>query len=254
MKKKRNRIYTLLLLCLSILLGLGISEVIVRIVKPQQLILIRPDVYCSDSLTGWKHCPNVETIINSGEGPVRFHTDHNGYRINPRHLPVSPEIRILFMGDSFVEAYQVNDEETTPEVMASLLEKKYNISVYSCNTGVGDWNPNQYLIQASEELAKRKYDLGIVFLYMGNDIVSKKTTVFPPRRSRIHHFKIPRRLTKEEIKESILYPINDFLRSRSHLFILSKKALASHLMRIGLSGYVIKPVFFKKYYFLILIN
>lgn len=229
----------------SIIIALVISEGIVRLFYPQQLVFIRPDVYCVDSSIGWRHSPNVVTTINTGEGEKSYHSDDKGFRISPLHNNKKSDVRILFIGDSFTEGLQVNDNETTPEIIASLIETKYGKKVYACNAGVGDWDPNQYLIQAKQELQRNSYDIGLIFIYLGNDIVSEVKTYFPARKSAYHHFRIPASITKKEMINSILYPISDFLKSHSQCFMLFKNTYSTFLMRAGLTGFSIPPVFFK---------
>jgi len=246
MNIKYQKTINFFLIPISVASGLLILELLIRLFYPQQLILIRPDVWCPDDHTGWKHCPDVSTTINSGEGTVRFTTDSNGFRIDPDHVRQSSRTRILAIGDSFLEAIQVNDNETVTERVKTKLFKQHGVDVSVINAGVGGWDPNQYFIQTKILLAKSRFDLGIVFIYIGNDIVTEKILDYPPRtNSMVHHLRIPGSLSLQEIKDSFLYPVNDYLEQYSHLFVLFKNRFAQILMRIGLTGYSIKPIFYK---------
>lgn len=238
----------LLLTLISITLTLFFSEIAIRIIAPQQLILIRPDVWCPHPSLGWKLCPNVDTTLNSGEGTIHIQTDSEGHRIDKKHLPEYPDLKVLAIGDSFVEAIQVNDSETTPERIAQILEQNRKQSVSVTNAGTGQWNPNHYLIAARKELESTNYNIGLVFIYLGNDVVSEVKEHFEPREP-THHRQVVMNQTKpwQESLNHFLYPINDFLRTRSHLYILFKKAFSTILMRFGLSGNTISPVFLKNY-------
>src|SRR5688572_15905147 len=104
----------------SVLMGLLLGEVMVRMAAPQQLIVPQPELYKADDVFGWRRRANVKTVMNTGEGLVRFRTDANGYRIpweeksgdSPRSGRM---VRILTLGDSFLEATAVEAESTIPE-------------------------------------------------------------------------------------------------------------------------------------------
>jgi lysophospholipase L1-like esterase len=235
----------MLLLC-STLIGVVLSEGVLRIFAPQPLTLIRPDVWCPDDRLGWKHCPNVNAVIDSGEGEVVFQTDISGYRIDSSRVESQPEVRILAIGDSYVEAIQVKEHETVTARIAKALGQKYQRRVSVVNAGVSGWDPNQYLIQVKLELSQKKYDLGLVFLYLANDIVSEVRTEYEARKDyRRHRLRFPDALNREEFEASILYPINVFFERHSHLFVCLKRRFPAVLAMLGLTGYRISPLFQK---------
>src|ERR1043166_7782409 len=65
---------SLVALC-GLALALGLSELLVRLVAPQELIIKRPDVWRPADTLGWFHWPNVTTTIITGDRTVRFITD-----------------------------------------------------------------------------------------------------------------------------------------------------------------------------------
>ena len=79
--KLKTWVVQLFLILLSVLITLLILEGLVRSFKPQQLILIRPDIWIPVEGVGWKMAPNVDTLINTGERDVWLITDQNGYRV-----------------------------------------------------------------------------------------------------------------------------------------------------------------------------
>jgi hypothetical protein len=228
------------LLMSSVLVSVFFCEILVRLFFPQQLIILRSDIWRPDSPFGHRHQENANTVINTGEGAVHFITDGNGYRVN-RNIPennTKPDISILAIGDSFIEAIQVENDFAIPEVTRKYLERKSSKTVQVDNTGVGGWDPNHYLLEAKRALAQKRYTLGIVFLYVGNDITTKKTTSFHPRTpAQRHKLHIPNSLKWNEIIQAILYPINDSLETKSHLFILVKRSGRVPLARLGLTAW-----------------
>ena len=225
-----------ILLITSIFITILITEFFIRLLLPQQLILLRPDIWQSDDFLGWKHKPSLKTTVNTGEKMVNILTDENGYRVGVKKI-ISPKYTILALGDSFIAAFQVEYEESVAGQLESVLFENLGQSVEVVNTAVDEWDPNQYLMQARYELSKRKYDLVLVFLYMGNDIVSERYYKRQPREKSLkHEFRLPKKIEKTELINAVLYPINDYLEVRSHLFILFKKRLQPLLMKLGLTA------------------
>lgn len=225
------------------------GELFVRIVVPQQLILhddIR--IHCPDSVTEWRHLPNNDVMVNLGERTVRMVTDENGYRINTDADCDTTDagFSILTLGDSFLEGLQVESEQTMPQVIVRLLKDQYDIDAQVDNSGVGGWDPSHYYLEAKQALERREYDLGIVFIYTDNDFVDVIDTVkiVPDSLSTsIHRFRMPESLTWSEFILSTLYPVNDYLERRSHLFILFKTRGEFLLSKVGLTAYYFPDVF-----------
>ncbi len=224
------------------------SEVAVRWIAPQQLILLRDDVWMPVAGLGHRHCENANTRINTGEGEVRFITDQSGFRISSDMADKvhgnSNEVEIagITLGDSFVEAIQVENEQTMTKQLQRNLSEQLNTSVRIDNAGVGNWNPNHYLLEAKRALAEKRYDFGLVFIYLGNDILREEKQYYPPRRSvKRHSFGWPLGFSRQAVIDSWLYPVNDLLETRSHLFMLIKKAMALPLAKCGLTALSFPP-------------
>jgi hypothetical protein len=239
-KKLKALTLRITLIPISILVTLFVLEIAVRLFMPQQLVARQPHMYKPDyNGFGWKHHANVNTVVNTGERTVQFRTDENGFRIGVSSQTSSnPDYKILALGDSFLEALQVEYEQTMTAHIENSLSAQIGIDVVVINTGVGAWGPNQYLMQAEEELANRDYDLVLVFLFSPNDIEKKSIKSYPPRMpAKKHVLRIPKNMGKAEIIDSWLYPVNDFLEERSHLYIFLKKSLSVTLAKLGLTAY-----------------
>src|SRR5262245_52234512 len=78
----RSILLNSVLFCSSMVLAFLLGEVLVRIVAPQQLVSIRPDMYEAADTIGWLARPDVHTTVNTGEGTVDFNTDHEGFRVS----------------------------------------------------------------------------------------------------------------------------------------------------------------------------
>lgn len=220
----------------SSLLVLGAGEVLVRLVAPQQLVLRRPDVWQAMDGLGWVHRPGVDAAINTGERTVRFITDERGFRVGST-APVGARWRILLLGDSFMEAMQVEYEQSTAGLLEEGLRRRLGAPVAVRNAAVGGWDPPQYLLQARAVLPRERVDLVLVALYLGNDVVPARIEHIPPRPpAEVHPLRVPRSLAAKELVDAIAYPVNDFLEVRSHLFTFLKRRGEMLLMRLGLTA------------------
>lgn len=238
-----------MLLMLGALTALVLGEVALRVLMPQQLIFLSDRIWMPDSLLGWKHVPNAEEQVNLGERPVWFVTDGRGHRQN-RHggLTSIPDHSVLFLGDSFLEALQVENEDTFPEIIKREFRERFGAELSVLNTGVGGWAPNQYYLAARVELSRRLFDLAVVCLYVGNDFLSRFDTLLPPRTPvERHSLRLPDSWSFSGLKMALFYPINDFLETGSHLFIFFKNRSQTLLSRVGLTAENFPPIFQKAY-------
>ncbi len=227
------------LLLSSLLVTLLVLEAVVRIFMPQQLIVRQPHMYKPDSDGfGWRHQVNVNTVVNTGEGEVHFLTNEKGFRVGTPNQPLrSPDYKVLVLGDSFLEALQVEYEDTMTASIERELTAQWGMDVEVVNTGVSGWDPNQYLMQAKEELSGGEYDLVLVFLYSPNDIIEEYVESYPPRNPSKRSLRWPDGLGKKELIDSFFYPVNDLLEEMSHLYVFTKHGTEVILAKVGLSRY-----------------
>jgi len=225
-----------LMLSISFILGLVLAEVATRVVAPQQLFLIRPDVFQPVDSLGWKHHPDLSTTINTGEGTVTLYTDHRGFRVG-RDGAVDSNRTVLVLGDSFMAALQVEYEESLPGLMQAELRELVTGPVAVRNTGVGGWDPPHYLIKARQEFSREVPELVVVAVYLGNDVVERGMDQFEPRvpfpRPRLS---LPVGFSPRAWVEAIGAPADFRLRQVSHLYVLLRSHLLELRMRLGLSS------------------
>jgi len=114
----------------SVLITFALAEAIVRHFAPQHLVLVNnKEIWRADSTLGWRNVENTNTVVNTGDKTVTFVTDPNGFRINRHgkektHDPRS-DFNIITIGDSFIQALQVENEETIPQVLRRELDATY---------------------------------------------------------------------------------------------------------------------------------
>ena len=246
--KKHNRIrnvsLTVALLLTALVVAVVITEGAVRLVAPQQLVLRRPDVWQPVDSLGWAHRSEVQTTIHTGERVVEFVTDNEGYRVG-KSGRLEAATRILILGDSYMEAIAVQHEQSVPGLLEANLQAPLGRRVAVRNAGVSGWDPSQYLIQARKSLRGEDFDLALVALFVGNDVVAEKVDHLPPRgyKASHHPLRIPRALTFSEIHAAVLLPIRTYLEPRSHLFQFLRSKTFVIRNKLGLTTYDFPEVF-----------
>jgi hypothetical protein len=220
----------------SVLISALVLEGVTRAVMPQQLIVIRPDIWVGVDTLGWRHRDHVDTRMNTGEREVSFMTDEEGFRVGPRGRVVRSD-SVLVIGDSFMAAMQVEFEQSLPGLIEDSLRGPESQEVAVRNSGVDSWDPWHYSIFARRRLAENVYGAVLVCVYTGNDVVARTRDYFPPREPvERSHFAIPLSLSPQDWIDGVAAPVNDFLEVRSHLFTLLKTRSESLRIRLGLSG------------------
>lgn len=223
------------LVALSLVVALLLAEGLVRQLAPQQLILIRPDLWQAADTFGWLHRPHVQTLINTGERTVHVYTDQDGFRVSAEGRREG-EKRVLILGDSFMEALQVEYEQSLAGLLEQRLSERLGEKVAVRNAAVGGWGPNQYRLRARSLLARDTFDLVVVSLFVEDDIANRQVDRLPPRTPvERKHYRIPRSLRPGELIDATLAPFNDMFEVRSHLFVLLKNRMETLRMRTGLT-------------------
>jgi hypothetical protein len=233
----------------SVIVAFLICETFVRMIEPQQLVVSPSQLYRPDPVFGWRLKEDLDTVVNTGGGNVYFRTDGRGYRITGKATAQAVAdrggvTRILTIGDSFLEAASLEFEEALPERLRFGLSDHLQQAVSVSSDSAAGWDLNQYYFAARAALNREAYDVGIVFLYVGNDINSGRVDHYEPEQVVSYHtLRVPQSFSKKEVIDALLYPVNDFLEARSHLFVMSKRRLEMPLAKLGLTPMYFPAVF-----------
>jgi hypothetical protein len=228
----RTIIFNVVLIGISLIFAGILGEIAVRIAAPQQLIIARPDLWQSADTVGWLRRPNIDGSVNTGEGAIRLIADADGFRVGKRGRVDG--LPILFLGDSFIEALQVEYEQTVTHLLESELPARIGQPVAVRNAGVGGYGPSHYYLRARSLLPRDKYRVVVTAIFAGNDAQPRRFDYFPPRNAEQRRFRLPRRFDKAEYVDAVLGPTNDFLEERSHLYVMTRKRLDNVRMKVGL--------------------
>lgn len=242
---RARRIVRTVLGTVGLVLGVIVCELVVRVAAPQQLILFRPDLWQPADTVGWVHRPDIDITVNTGERPVSVFTDGEGFRVGPDG-PVEEGREVLLLGDSYMEALQVEYEQSTSGLLESKLPEMVGGPVAVRNAAVGGWDVDQHLLRARTLMAQRDYEVVVTALYVGNDIISSKREYLSPREpDHRYRLRFPRAFTFREFTDAFLRPANDFMEVRSHLFLFFKNRLQTVRMKMGLAVLTFPAPFLK---------
>lgn len=139
-----------------------------------------------DPLLGWHHEPNsTDTFIGPRPWPIEFETpiEINSMGLRGPEVPekAPEELRLLFLGDSMVAAFEVPYEQTFPVLAAAELERRFGRPVRAINGGVRGYGTDQSLLFYRERGRLLEPDVVVLF-HSRNDLVNN-TTIHRMRRA-----------------------------------------------------------------------
>ncbi len=155
---------------------LVLSEIAVRLIgyEPIYRVYSKPSIFWRhDPLLGWSHEPgSEETYVGPKPWPIEFSTsveiNSDGLR-GPEVAPRPPEgLRILFLGDSMLAAFEVEYEETFTAKIEKELARSLGVPVQVLNAGVRGYGTDQSYLYFRERGYKWEPD-AVVLVYSGND-------------------------------------------------------------------------------------
>ena len=159
---------------LGLLLPLLILEIALRLFGP-----FLPGNYDTGALVrrhptlGHFHTPNHRAWVKTSQFTVQLDFNQMGLR-DPRQSYAKPRgtFRALALGDSYVEASQVQAQETSAARLESLLGQAASTPVEVINAGVFGYGTAQELILLDEEGVKYQPDLVLLFFCHCNDLAN----------------------------------------------------------------------------------
>ncbi len=171
----------LLVLSISIFVGLLIGEGIVRLVFKKKMVLFPR--YQTDATYGdfkiRRIRPNMSFSHTSYDGTFHFKTNNKGFRSDTdiNYEKGEGEIRVLSLGDSHTQGYEVNQNETFSYVAEDILDKK-GIKSTVINTGVSGFSTAEELVLMENEGYKYKPDYVVLGFYANDFEDNLRTNLF----------------------------------------------------------------------------
>ena len=211
MPKYITWIVNLLLLGISCLFSVLFIEFSVRIFMPHDDIAewyqphpkyhhtLKPDFY-------------QQFHYQSHDAVMTVQTDAAGFRELDAKETNGDEIKVLFLGDSFVFGYGL-EIHTRIDSFLRVLAKEHGISLTTVNWGVPGWGTSQETLYAADHLKDELPDI-LVLLFCNNDPANDRGYELPA---------LPN-------TKSPLFPVKTWLRRYSHLYrwLLELRAMKQH--------------------------
>ncbi len=161
------------LMGLSILIALGLVEFAARQFLNPPYSKDNGNLWQCERTLGWRGKRNTVTTINT-EGYVHEVVRNSAGMHDGEHSRQKDKdvFRILVLGDSFVEARQVAEQESSHAVIESFLNAASgsNIRYEVISAGASAWGPAQELMYFRTEGQFYAPDLVLVFWYPANDL------------------------------------------------------------------------------------
>jgi hypothetical protein len=221
-----SRLGTLLLLGVSSLLALALAEGLLRRLAPQPL----------DAAYVWpdgtlRHVPSFRFVYSRQEFSNLVSYNSLGLR-GPDVATAPPRgtLRLVFLGDSFVEGKQVGDEEVITARLARAAASRGR-PVEVVNAGVGGYGTGDELLLWERALEALRPDVVLVGFFANDVRNNVDRPFFDVRDGRVVQVEEPPRP-----RVRWLYECQKFLVSRSHLAYLVKGALAGGDQQQALRG------------------
>jgi len=175
----RTVLKKLLLLVLGLAIGLVAVEICLRV-----LGVSYPLPYAPDSMCGTRLQPGFRGWWRK-EGNAWIEINRHGFRHGDRR-PSKPEgtLRIAVLGDSFIEAFQVSDDQTFCAVLereliaCTPLEQR---SVEVLNFGVSGYGTAQELLMLRHHVWQYEPDIVVLAFFAGNDLRNNLSELEPYR-------------------------------------------------------------------------
>lgn len=126
-----------------------------------------------DELLGFRGRPNLSIPwTREVEGPPRVVTTNSrGFHDRERtQQPAGGSRRILFLGDSFLEAYQVDIEANFSQRLARDLSRRGAGEFEAVNWGVHGYGLGSHFLAVRERVADWNPDCVVMALFLGNDL------------------------------------------------------------------------------------
>ena len=166
----RRALARALLLLGSVLFSVGIVECGLRLHHTGSLRGLSGEhsLRMPHETRGWALEPDASSFQRTRDYGVLVRTNALGMRDRPHDpLPAPGTFRIVVLGDSFMEAYQVPLEQSLPYLLQERLASR---GVEVLNLGVGGYGTAQALLALQEDGIRYRPGLVVLAFYAGNDV------------------------------------------------------------------------------------
>ncbi|MBC8874591.1 MAG: SGNH/GDSL hydrolase family protein [Planctomycetes bacterium] len=168
MTRLKSATKKLALLLASLALGLIVAEVCLRILGVSYPLPYAPDEFCGTRLR-----PGFEGWWKK-EGSAFVRINRYGFRHGDRPPAKAPDtLRVAVLGDSYIEAFQVSDDETFCAALERELSGCSAVGgrpVEVLNFGVSGYGTAQELLMLKHHVRAYAPDIVVLVFFAGNDV------------------------------------------------------------------------------------
>ncbi len=217
--KVKKIIFQLLPNLALVFLFLFFLEILVRFLLPQ--LGMSKDIRLPDPVLHHSFTPGSETMMNSQEFKVYYKINKFGLRdkeIEPKKTGV---FRILVLGDSVVEGWGVDLEDSWVKQLEKNLNENFGEGKFEViNGGVASYSPLLYYLFLKEKGLKLQPDLVIMMMDMGDPSDDYAYTKLASFTSSGEPRACPGGYYREKGAKKFFSRSSLFLRRHSHLYLL----------------------------------
>ncbi len=160
---------------LGLLMGLAVAELTARLLGPPfgpSSTRAAKEVEC-DRLLGWRGISSASTVIDMEGYRHKVALNSRGMHDTEHRIEKKEGVfRIMMLGDSFVEAFQVAEHQTSHQVLEDILNSSAppDIKFEVISAGVGGWGSGQELMYFLSEGRLYAPDLVLGLWFSSNDL------------------------------------------------------------------------------------
>lgn len=167
----KNLIFGTIVVVISLTLAFLLGEMIIRILYGENMNMF-PRYHTAAEYGPFqvrKIRPDSEFIHTSKDGVFWFKTNHQGFRNdkNTEYAKPAGVFRVLTLGDSHTQGYEVNQHETYAYVCEQVLQKK-GLNAEVINAGVSGFSTAEALVFLENEGLKYQPD-AVILGFFAND-------------------------------------------------------------------------------------
>ena len=154
------------------LLSVAVVLILAEVLLPLVVTLEQPTLRY-DALLGFGGRPHLDIAwTREMEGAERrVRTNRLGFHDHERAMAPAPGTRrILFLGDSFLEAYQVEIDKGFSQRLARILSRGGGPRVEALNWGVHGYGLGSHFLNVRERVEAWRPDAVVLVLFLGNDL------------------------------------------------------------------------------------
>lgn len=172
----KHRLLLLSLVIISLIVGLAIAEVVVRVVQPSRIRVVQLKKFREserakfskyDPMLGWSGLADANDDFQWADVLHHVRQNRYGYRGKGYEFKRTDKKRLLVLGDSFVWGFGVDNEN----IFTSVMEKEAKGEIEVVNTGVSGYGTDQELLLWREQAHKWKPDHVLLMVTVTNDLL-----------------------------------------------------------------------------------